>query len=130
MNEPIWIVQRALLLLHEEAIAEHGGLSGLRDQGLMESALARPRNLFAYNPQAGIAQLAAAYGFGLIRNHPFVDGNKRIAFIATDLFLHLNGQSLEAQQIDQIRTMLRLAASEISEDEFAVWVRGHLKKRD
>jgi len=130
MSEPRWIDRRALLLLHEQALVEHGGVSGLRDPGLMDSALARPRNLFAYDPKADIVQLAAAYGFGLVKNHPFVDGNKRIAFIATDLFLHLNGQSLAAEQIDQIHTMLRLAASEISEEDFATWIRDHTKKRD
>lgn len=130
MSEPRWIDHRALLFLHEEAIAEHGGLSGFRDPGLLDSALARPRNLFAYRPEADISELAAAYGFGLIKNHPFVDGNKRIAFIATDLFLHLNGQNLMAEQIDQIRTMLRLASSEISEEDFAKWVREYTKKRD
>jgi death on curing protein len=130
MSEPTWVEVRALLMLHEGTIAEHGGPSGLRDAGLLDSALARPRNLFAYNPEADSAQLAAAYGFGLVRNHPFLDGNKRIAFIATHLFLHLNGLSLEAEPIDQIHAMLRLAANEISEEEFAAWIREHMKKRD
>lgn len=130
MSEPHWIDRRALLLLHAEAVAEHGGLSGLRDLGLLESALARPRNLYGYDPSADIAQLAAAYGFGLVRNHPFIDGNKRIGFIVTDLFLRINGPHLVAEQIDQIRTMLSLAASQLSEEEFGVWVRVHAKKQD
>ena len=128
MSEPCWIDRRALLLLHAEAITEHGGLSGLRDAGLLDSALARPRNLHVYDPDADIARLAAAYGFGLARNHAFLDGNKRIAFIATDLFLHINGNEFAAEQIDQIRTMLSLAAGELSEEEFAVWIRGHTRK--
>ena len=130
MKEPTWINRGALLLLHQEAIAEHGGSSGLRDSGLLDSALARPRNVFAYKPESSLAELAAAYGFGLVKNHPFVDGNKRIAFIAVDLFLHLNGNGLVAQQADQIRAMLGLAASEISEEDFVAWIQTHVRKTD
>jgi len=86
MNEPLWLDRRGLLLLHLESLAEHGGSSGIRDEGLLDSAPARPRNQFLYNPSVDVAQLAAAYGFGLAKNHAFVDGNKRIAFIARVLF--------------------------------------------
>lgn len=129
MREPRWIDRQVLKFLHGVAIAEHGGLSGLGDTDLLNSALARPRHLYACNPGSDIAQLAAACGFGLARNHAFIDGNKRIAFIATDLFLHINGHELAAEQIDQIRTMLSLASSQLSEEEFAVWIRAHLRKR-
>lgn len=125
MTEPNWLDRRGLLLLHSESLAEHGGSSGIRDEGLLDSALARPRNKFAYDPETDIAQLAAAYGFGLARNHPFVDGNKRIAFVATALFLRLNGYRLVTKTVDEIHAMLSLAADELSEDEFAVWIRSH-----
>jgi death-on-curing protein len=125
MKEPRWLDQRVVLLLHSESLAEHGGSSGMRDQGLFESALARPRNLFAYEPDADIAQLAAAYGFGLARNHAFVDGNKRIAFIAVTLFLRLNGFRLVSEHVDKIRTMIDVAAGKILEAEFADWIRAH-----
>jgi death-on-curing protein len=125
MKEPRWLDQRVVLLLHSESLAEHGGSSGMRDQGLCESALARPRNLFAHEPDADIAQLAAAYGFGLARNHAFVDGNKRIAFIAVTLFLRLNGFRLVSEHVDKIRTMINVAAEKIQEAEFADWIRAH-----
>jgi death-on-curing protein len=124
MKEPGWLDPRVVLLLHSESLAEHGGSSGIRDQGLFESALARPRNL-AYKPEADIAQLAAAYSFGLARNQAFVDGNKRIAFIAMTLFLKLNGFRLVSEHLDKIQTMIVVAAGKISEDEFANWIRTH-----
>lgn len=123
MKEPRWLDPRVVLLLHSESLAEHGGSSGIRDRGLFESALARPRNLFAYQPDADTAQLAAAYGFGLARNHAFVDGNKRIAFIAMTLFLRLNGFRFVSEHVDKIQTMIDVAAGGISEDEFANWIR-------
>jgi death-on-curing protein len=125
MNEPSWLDRRVVLLLHSESLAEHGGSSGLRDQGLLESALARPLNKWNYQQEIDLAELAAAYGFGLARNHPFVDGNKRIAFIATALFLRLNGLSLASDRLDEIQTMLGVAAGEISEEQFAAWIRAH-----
>ncbi len=120
-----WISKRALLLLHDESLAEHGGASGIRDEGLLESALARPENLAAYG-EPDIAALAAAYGFGLAKNHPFVDGNKRAAFLAVGLFLALNGQQLVVSQAEATSTVLALAASEITEEAFAAWLRAHL----
>jgi death-on-curing protein len=125
MKEPRWLDQLVVLLLHSESLAEHGGSSGLRDQGLFESALARPRNVFAYEPDSDTAQLAAAYGFGLARNHAFVDGNKRIAFIAMTLFFQLNGFRLVSEHVDKIQTMIDVAAGKIPEDEFANWIRTH-----
>src|SRR5258708_30752993 len=97
MNEPIWLNRRGLLLLHLESLAEHGGTSGLRDEGLLDSALARPRNQFPYDPNVDIARLASAYGFGLAKNHPFIDRNKRNAFVPTALFLRLDGSLLVTQ---------------------------------
>lgn len=123
-----WLDKAALLLLHDEGLAEHGGASGIRDEGLFESALARPLNLAAYdNPD--FAALAAAYGMGLAKNHPFVDGNKRVAFIVVALFLALNGYRLIASQIDATQTMLAVAAGEVNEAGFATWIRQNSKKR-
>jgi death-on-curing protein len=123
-----WIDRRALVLLHDETLAEHGGRSGLRDEGLLESALARPRNLAAYGTP-DVADLAASYGVGLARNHPFVDGNKRAAFLAVGLFLALNGYRLVSSQAEATLTMLGLAAGDIDEPTFAVWIREHSRKR-
>ncbi len=123
-----FLSRRALELLHEESLAEHGGLPGLRDEGLLESALARPHQLLAYG-EPDVAALAAAYGFGLIRNHAFADGNKRAAFLATGLFLGLNGHRLVTGQADATLTMLALAAGDLSEDEFAQWLRAHIQAR-
>jgi death-on-curing protein len=123
-----WVDKTALVLLHDEGLAEHGGASGMRDEGLFESALARPENLAAYeNPD--FASLAAAYGTGLAKNHPFVDGNKRVAFIAVGLFLALNGYRLSASQVDATQTMLAVAAGELSEVDFADWIRHNSKKQ-
>jgi death on curing protein len=124
MKEPKWIDRRALLLLHSALLAEHGGLEGVRDEGLLESALNRPRNKFAYESEHDTFDLAAAYGFGLAKNHPFHDGNKRIAFLAVGLFLAINGYELVADQADAIQTMLTLAAGHLTEGSFADWVRG------
>lgn len=119
-----WIDRLALELLHDESLAEHGGASGLRDEGLLESALARPLNLAVYG-QAEVADLAAAYGVGLAKNHPFVDGNKRVAFLAVGLFLALNGWRLVASQADATLTLLAVATGEIDEATFARWLREH-----
>ena len=124
-----WISKQALLLLHDESLAEHGGGTGLRDEGLLDSALARPVNLAAYEaPDA--AALAASYGVGVAKNHPFVDGNKRAALLAAGLFLYLNGFRLQATQADTTLTMLGVAAGEVSEEAFAAWLRGHIVVRE
>jgi death-on-curing protein len=125
MNEPQWIDQRALLHLHSASLAEHGGLEGVRDEGLLESALNHPRNRFTSEDGCDVFALAAAYGFGLARNHPFHDGNKRIAFLAVGLFLEINDRELVADQMDAIQTMLSLAAGQLTEDSFADWIRRH-----
>jgi death-on-curing protein len=130
MKEPRWIDPRALLLLHSASLAEHGGLEGMRDEGLLESALDRPRNKFSYEPERDVFDLAAAYGFGLARNHPFQDGNKRAAFLAVGLFLAINGYRLVADQMDAIQTMLSLAAGQLTEKTFADWVREHAVRND
>jgi death-on-curing protein len=123
-----WIDRRALLLLHDESIAEHGGAAGIRDEGLLESALARPLNLVAYG-DPDWAELAASYGVGLAKNHPFVDGNKRAAFLAVGLFLALNGHRLVATQADATLTMLSVAAGSLDETGFAAWLRTHSRPR-
>ena len=123
-----WISKRALLLLHDESLAQHGGASGIRDDGLLESALARPENLLAYG-SPDLAELAASYAYGLAKNHPFVDGNKRAAFLATGLFLALNGQRLVVAQAEATVMVLDLAAGEITEAAFANWLRAHLQAR-
>lgn len=125
MSEPVWVRPDVLKLLHGESIAEHGGADGLRDEGLFESALARPQNLFAYEGVDDLARLAAAYAFGLAKNHAFVDGNKRIAFIACALFLRLNGMRLVADQSEAVLTFLTLAAGDLNENALADWVRKH-----
>ena len=123
-----WIDKRVLLLLHDESLAEHGGASGLRDEGLLDSALARPLNLAAYE-QPDVAALAASYALALAKNHAFVDGNKRAGFLAMGLFLFLNGHRLTATQADATVTMLAVAAGEIDEAKLADWIRRNLAKR-
>lgn len=125
MNQWVWIEESVVWAVHEAQLAEHGGSAGVRDAGLLQSALARPLNLVAYgDPDA--ATLAAAYGFGIARNHPFIDGNKRSAFVCAELFLALNGFSLLAQDSECVSTMLALAAGELAESDFAAWIKTHL----
>jgi death-on-curing protein len=128
MSRWIWLDPAVLQAVHEEQLAEHGGASGTRDAGLFESALARPENLAAYG-EPDAAALAAAYGWGLARNHPFVDGNKRTAFVAAELFLMLNGHELAADDAACVLTMLAVASGDMSEDAFAAWIRAHLQPR-
>jgi len=127
-----WITKSALMLLHGESLATHGGGEGLRDEGLLDSALARPLNLVAYadaDPPPDVAALAASYTVGLAKNHPFVDGNKRAAFLATGLFLYLNGYRLDASQAKATITMLAVATGDITEDAFADWLRLHAHQK-
>jgi death-on-curing protein len=128
MSKWRWISKQALLLLHAESLAEHGGGQGMRDEGLLDSALARPQNLAAYG-EPDCAALAASYGVGVAKNHPFVDGNKRAALLATGLFLYLNGYRLTASQADTTITMLNVAAGTLTEDAFAAWLRQHAQPR-
>ena len=123
-----WINRQSLLLLHDESLAEHGGASGLRDEGLLDSALARPVNRMLY-AAPDVADLAAAYGLGLAKNHAFVDGNKPVAFLAVGLFLAINGYRLQATQVDATLTMLAVAAGEVDETAFAQWIRVHIDSR-
>ena len=123
-----WLDPKVLLAVHEEQLAEHGGAAGTRDMGLFESALARPRNLALYG-EPDVADLAAAYGCGIARNHPFIDGNKRTAFVAVELFLLLNEQELMAEDADCVLTMLAVAAGTLDEAAFAAWLRGHSRPR-
>lgn len=123
-----WIDKQALLLLHGESLAEHGGAAGIRDEGLLDSALARAQNLAAYD-RPDVAALAAAYGSGVSQNHPFIDGNKRAAFLAVGLFLALNGYRLVATQAEATITILSLAAGELNEAAFAEWLRQHIVAR-
>ncbi len=125
MPDSVWIALAVVLAIHDEQLAEHGGASGVRDQGLLESALARPRNAAAYDPEADAAALAAAYAVGITRNHPFVDGNKRTALVALELFHALNGHQLRADDAACVEVMLRLAAGDLDEPELATWVRGN-----
>jgi death on curing protein len=120
-----WIDKRALLLLHEESLAMFGGARGLRDEGLLDSALARPVNQYLYDKTKDVAALAAAYGYGIAKNHAFVDGNKRAAFLSIGLFLGLNGKRLRVDQVDAIQTILALAAGTLDEHSLAAWIRNH-----
>ena len=127
-----WITKSALLILHDESLALHGGGAGIRDEGLLDSALARPENVLAYaNPDAALdaATLAASYAIGLAKNHAFVDGNKRAALLSVGLFLYLNQYRLIVSQAEATLTMLAVASSDITEDEFAAWLRKNIVKK-
>jgi len=128
MREIVWLLEETIIAIHQRQIAEHGGGEGLRDEGLLSSALARPQNIFAYGqPPPDLASLAAAYAYGLARNHPFVDGNKRTALIAARTFLLLNGTNLEAGQDEKFLTFQRLAEGSLTEEELANWIRERLR---
>ena len=127
MTEPHWLGASAIKAVHEELIREHGGLSGIRDEGLLESALARPQKQFAYG-EPKLVDLAAAYAFGIARNHPFVDGNKRAALMAAYIFLGLNGVELSAPEAEAVIAIQALAAGDMSEAELARWLDRHSRK--
>jgi len=124
VTEVIWIDLPEVLAIHARQLDEHGGASGVRDEGLLESALARPRQLVA-NGKPDVFDLAAAYTAGIVRNHPFVDGNKRTGFVVGILFLELNGPTFTASEADATQAVLNLAAGEINDDEFAIWLRSN-----
>ena len=128
MNEPIWLELQAVQVLHDEQLAEHGGSPGVRDAGLLESALARPRNAWSYG-QEDLVALAALYAAGIMRNHPFVDGNKRAGFLSAYAFLYVNGVEIVADEAEVVVQCLALAASEIDEAEFASWLRENVAAR-
>jgi death-on-curing protein len=128
MQQWQWIDKQLLIMLHDESLLLHGGASGIRDEGLLDSALNRAINLALYS-EPDFAELAAAYALGLAKNHAFVDGNKRVAFLAVGLFLGLNGYKLTANQADATQTMLAVACGEMQEVDFAQWVRKNSKSR-
>lgn len=123
MQEPIWLDRRLVEAFHQDQIRQHGGLFGLRDEALLESALARPRQRFHYEPGADLFELAAALGHGLASNHPFLDGNKRVAFLAVYVFLGLNGLTIEAEETEVVAVMKDLAAGRLPEADLARWLR-------
>ena len=118
----VWLSRELVLAVHDEQLSEHGGATGIRDEGLLESALARPLNRAGYS-DPDIAELGAVYALGIIKNHPFVDGNKRTAYVALELFLRLNGLRFPVSDADAVIATLRLAAGDIPEDEFIAWAR-------
>ncbi|KWV93734.1 type II toxin-antitoxin system death-on-curing family toxin [Erythrobacter sp. AP23] len=120
-----WIVTEVALAAHAEQLAEHGGGDGIRDAGMLDSAMTRPRNLAEYG-EPDAAALAAAYAYGIARNHPFVDGNKRTAAVVSETFLMLNGHTLDATDAELVVAFVALAAGELSEDELADWFRQHI----
>jgi death on curing protein len=128
VNEaPIWIDQRALLLLHRESLAQFGGTSGLRDEGSLDPALTRPVSKHSYEGCSDLPELAAAYGFGLARNHAFVDGNTRVAFLAVGVFLAINGHRFSATPVEAIDAILALASGSMEEEQFGLWIRAHMR---
>lgn len=128
MKEPIWITKAVVLAIHERQLSEHGGGSGVRDDGLLESALGKPKNLFSYSEgQIDLAAMAVSYAFGIARNHPFIDGNKRSALVVSRTFLRLNGADIDATKEDKYLTFLALAAGDVSEEELAAWFRKSIR---
>lgn len=125
MQEPEWVSKAVVLALHEEQLAEHRGSPGLRDEGLLESALGKPQNLLSYG-EPDLADLAAAYAVGLAKNHPFIDGNKRVSNVVTLTFLLLNGSDLKAEDAEQVRVWLAIADGTMSEEHAANWIRKHM----
>jgi death on curing protein len=128
MNAPKWLNEKIVLAIHDQQIAEHGGRPGLRDSGLLESALNRPVNIYLYDETSSLVGLAAAYGFGLVKNHPFIDGNKRVGFMAMYVFLRVNGFVLSAPEEEATIFMMRLAASKESQETLAQWVESFSEK--
>jgi death-on-curing protein len=126
---PKWITAAIATAIHDEAIYEFGGLSGVRDQGLLESALDRPRNLFAYEPKSSLYELAAVLCVGIAKNHPFNDGNKRTALLATRAFLFLNGQALEPSQLEEVNTLVAVAEGSVGEHDLATWLDANSSRR-
>ena len=127
MKKPVWVLRETVLTLHEQSLAEFGGAAGIRDEGLLDSALDKPENLFAYGKPT-IFDLAASYGFGLVKNHPFIDGNKRAGFIVAVVFLDLNGYRFQASEAEAAVRTLALAAGELSKKEFAAWLKANSRR--
>lgn len=130
MSEWVWLNRAVIIAIHEVQLAEHGGGTGVRDAGLLDSALGKPQQLNNYGePPPDAAALAASYGYGISRNHPFIDGNKRTGYVAAELFLRLNGWRLNADDASCVVTMLAVAAGDITEEAFAAWLRAHAVAR-
>jgi death on curing protein len=127
VKQPQWVLREVVLAVHDQSLAQFGGGAGLRDEAMLDSALGKPLNLFAYG-KPSLFELAASYGYGLVKNHPFVDGNKRSAFIVAVLFLELNGYNFRASEVDAALQTLALAASELSESKFAQWLQINSKR--
>ncbi len=126
MSEWVWLNRAVIIAIHEVQLAEHGGGTGVRDAGLLDSALGKPQQLNNYGePPPDAAALAASYGYGISRNHPFIDGNKRTGYVSAELFLRLNGWRLTADDASCVVTMLAVAAGDITEEAFAAWLRAH-----
>lgn len=128
MREPIWLIKSAVLAVHNMMITRFGGTAGIRDEGLFESAMSRPKNIYHYDHGAQITQLAAAYAGGIIQNHPFVDGNKRAGFMAAYMFLDINGSTLIADEVSATAMTLSLAASEIDENNYGIWLADNVEQ--
>jgi death-on-curing protein len=127
VTEPFWLTKEFILALHERLLAEFGGLDGIRDEGLLESALGKPLNLFAYGEPTA-PELAASYAFGIVRNHPFLDGNKRTGFAAAAVFLETNGFRLTATEVEATLAALALAEGALSERKYAAWLTEHSER--
>lgn len=121
MNEPVWVLEDVVVAVHQVLLSEHGGLSGIRDEALLDSALTRPQQRFAYSDKPSIFVLAASYSYGLVKNHPFVDGNKRVALTVAAIFLELNGYSLDTSEAEAVVIFEQLAAGDLTEEDLANW---------
>jgi death-on-curing protein len=127
MQEPRWLKEAVVHAIHQRQLDEHGGLAGVRDPGMLSSALARPRNAFAYSePKPDLAALAAAYAFAIIKNHPFFDGNKRTGYVLCRTFLKINGRDIEAAHEEKYKAVVAVADGSMSEEQFAIWIRSKL----
>lgn len=127
MKEPVWVFREVVFMLHEQSLAQFGGLAGVRDEGLLDSALGKPLNLFAYGKPT-VFDLAASYGYGIVKNHPFIDGNKRTGFIVAVTFLELNGLRFAASEVDATVCTLALATGEMSEAAYSAWLKANTKR--
>ena len=123
MNEPVWVLGDVVVAVHQMLLSEHGGLPGIRDEALLGSALTRPQQRFAYGDKSSIFELAASYSYGLAKNHPFVDGNKRVALTLAAIFLELNGYSLDTSEAEAVVIFEQLAAGDLTEEDLANWLK-------
>lgn len=129
-KEPIWVMKDVVVLIHKRQLSEHGGINGIRDEGLLESALERPMNLYAYtSPKPSLAHLTASYAYGIAKNHPFLDGNKRTALVVSELFLRLNKHTIEASKESKYSAFLSLADGTLSEEDLTHWIAQHIINR-